>query len=501
MEPRTKRARLLDLGKKSHITGTALATLLRQLAEEEIPEHFSRKTQQRQKEAIVFQETSFGRLLQCEKIDGETDAGRPCQINLWVQHPFAFLEVAAKRSISFARFLAATWEASSNEMSLVFYTDEVTPGNPLAESNERKIQAVYWTWTQIGYLGLSSEDLWFTLAVIRTSEVAKVKGGMSAICKHLLKYFLGRPSSRDLRDGILFHVPNEAASRVLHGDLSCMVQDERAHTFAVHCKGSGGHNICALCRNVVADKSSWLPDASGFLVSGSCLDVRRFVEHTDSSLAGVQALLLKRSQEGVTKGEFELLEQQMGFIFEPASLMQDLELGVKLRSIWCWDWLHVYLASGIFSEEVKELLSLLSRYNLGGNVLNSYLERWQWPKGYASGSQLCKKGSHQPSGQASVFLSAAPVLRHWLKEVVVAKGILKLHCESLMKACDVLDLLQISNSGLVSPIDLGRDIVSHLTLQQSAWGLQLWRPKSHWAMHLPKQLLIHGQLISCFLAE
>ena len=60
------------------------------------------------------------------------------------------------------------------------YSDEVTPGNVTAPDNRRKVWVLYWGLLELSKQSLSMEDAWFLLAAKRFSEVAKLKGGISA---------------------------------------------------------------------------------------------------------------------------------------------------------------------------------------------------------------------------------------------------------------------------------------------------------------------------------
>eukprot|EP00959_Pyramimonas_sp_CCMP1952_P256624 5361002-Pyramimonas_sp.AAC.1 len=75
-----KKIRVSDMGRESHITGTALAKLLRSLADADIPESFSRSTQQREREAEAFQMTTYGPLLQKLVLQGVNKRGQPCDV-------------------------------------------------------------------------------------------------------------------------------------------------------------------------------------------------------------------------------------------------------------------------------------------------------------------------------------------------------------------------------------------------------------------------------------
>eukprot|EP00959_Pyramimonas_sp_CCMP1952_P227706 4760973-Pyramimonas_sp.AAC.1 len=92
-------------------------------------------------------------------------------------------------------------------MSIIVYSDEITPGNPLQSSNLRKVQCMYWSWQELGFPTLQNELSWFTACALRASEVQRLPGGMAELYKYVLRFFLGHPRSRDLRHGVAFFVP------------------------------------------------------------------------------------------------------------------------------------------------------------------------------------------------------------------------------------------------------------------------------------------------------
>ena len=129
-----------------------------------------------------------------------------------------------------------------------------------------------------------------------------------------------------------------------------------------------------------------------------------------------------------------------------------------------------------------------------------YLQSFQWPRGYASASKLCSKHGHMPTGSASEYISAAPVLARFLVGKVGTPGFDE-RISSCLALCSVLELLVMSNSGHVTPEMLADAIGKHLSLQQHALGTKVWIPKSHWVTHLPGQMLRHKCLVSTFLME
>ena len=97
---------------------------------------------------------------------------------------------------------------------------------------------------------------------------------------------------------------------------------------------------------------------------------------------------------------------------------QDSYLPADFVSVFSWDWMHVYVSDGIFVVEFRELMSRLDRSNVGGRAFDECLQRWRWPKAYASAASVCSSADHLPSGSASEMISAAPVLGKFLREVV-----------------------------------------------------------------------------------
>ena len=121
------------------------------------------------------------------------------QVPLRMVHPFAFMWKAFATCCSFALLmntcLARTPCTPETPWSLVFYSDEVTPGDALVHDNRRKLQVVYFSFLEFGPSVLAREDSWFTIAAKRSSEVCKISGGMSAVFAAALLLFFGAAST------------------------------------------------------------------------------------------------------------------------------------------------------------------------------------------------------------------------------------------------------------------------------------------------------------------
>eukprot|EP00959_Pyramimonas_sp_CCMP1952_P287111 6004271-Pyramimonas_sp.AAC.1 len=134
-EPRSKKAKLAHLGRNAHITASGMKHLLDQLREEDgLPIACSKDSVRRARQEIVFQETSFGPLLQSVSVVDKHGKS----LDLHIHHPFGFLEAASRASILYRDLLVRTLNASNNTLGIIVYSDEVTPGQQLLSRNTRK---------------------------------------------------------------------------------------------------------------------------------------------------------------------------------------------------------------------------------------------------------------------------------------------------------------------------------------------------------------------------
>eukprot|EP00959_Pyramimonas_sp_CCMP1952_P302528 6329941-Pyramimonas_sp.AAC.1 len=195
------------------------------------------------------------------------------------------------------------------------------------------------------------------------------------------------------------------------------IQDERAHKYTTHVKGSGGHKCCVMCANVVSKNSVLLPDPTGFLVSSTCLEFDKIQLHTDDSVKSIQRRLAEASASD--PDALDDLEAWFGFNYIAEGLLQDASLDIRCISLWCWDYMHIYLVDGIFINEARELLHRLGKHKLGGQMFDTYVQHWNFPRGYPTAKKLCKgNNSFSPGGSASEQLAATPILEKYLQDLV-----------------------------------------------------------------------------------
>jgi hypothetical protein len=508
------RRKLLSLlGCRSYVSERGLAEVLKQVnANPQVLESCSRSSIKRARQDQVRTETPLGPLIRSIEIQSE---GHGLQRLLYV-HPVVMLTHAASHCSEFARFLAArlqeTPSTPDNKWTVVVYSDEISPGNPLKGKNWRKTQAVYWSLKEFKAAGLCCESLWFVLTVIR-SDTAKKLGGMSVLFRYLLDTFVDVECN--LFHGVMFNLSGQ--THLLFATPGLMVSDESALKQCMGCKGASGVLCCMFCKNLINTKIRGKTnfdkfDSTGTLVAYTETDVGKFILRTDNSVIEI-VTMFQREFPNMTKGAFEELETTMGFNFIPEGLLLSSHFGNRSISMLMTDWFHIYLVHGIFNIECGLLLDLLKRHAGGKAVftrLDRFMQQIEWPAQFRGGGHASHvfsgvtrdKPGDQFKCSGSQGLSLYGPLRLFLHLYIFATAhpVLKAACVCFFALCDVLDLLQVCAKGGVSPRRLLDVIVTHLRYFQQLYETH-WIPKCHFALHLALLLELHGVLISCFVHE
>lgn len=501
---------LASLGRRTFVSQNGLVAVLSELkALGELDFSTSRRAIKRARDEDVNLSTSAGHLVQIKQLQLQQPSET---VDATVVHPGILIPYLVENCHHFAKFmfdrLAENPCSAQSPWRVVLYSDEITMGNVLKHDNRRKVQAVYWTFAEFGSDFLGSEHAWFVLCTLRSKTVSRLRGGMSELMKELLHLFID-PRSH-LQAGVLLRSAN--ASAILFGSLSIMVSDESAlkHTWSV--KGASGSLCCMLCRNVVSSCGSLhLSDASSTLVSIKELDSSKFIPQTRASLREAVLLL---DEQVVTLGSdaFKKLQQCLGINYTPTGLLwcQTLSNVIDPAVMTMYDWMHVFLVSGIFHVEVNLLLSALSRNGFTQDRLHDYVTKCEWPSRLAgksaSGRMVFAKkfGSGDFKCSASDCLSIYKVIRLYLMVVVTPAGIneeLKHACDNYFLLCRVLDSLAAIIKRRVEASDLMNAILDYFNHFKRTYTDSEWIPKFHLALHLPAQLSHHKCLIACFTQE
>lgn len=134
------------------ISHRALAAVLQIAKDETLPRIGSKKVISDSRDTRVSKRTPYGAIHQQIPLGS---SGKTFEI----QHPLAMLHEVCETSVAMSKLVEQLPESSpANPLALVFYTDEITPGNALSYKNQRKTWGFYWSIYEFGPAALSIED-------------------------------------------------------------------------------------------------------------------------------------------------------------------------------------------------------------------------------------------------------------------------------------------------------------------------------------------------------
>lgn len=339
-----------------------------------------------------------------------------------------------------------------------------------------------------------------------------MSGGFAAVFCALISRLMTGP--RSFESGVALPLPS--GPRMLFARLSNHLGDESALASALSLKGASGIKPCALCSNIVKKGSGLLAEGTR-LQEITCVDEDLFVLHDDDFVCKEYDRLKDLAQAG-RQADLERRQKASGFVVSQGSLMGDPRLRRVLPpvSTLTYDWMHTYLSNGVASQEMyvffdacrtsgmRDAFALMERFCRA---------RWSFPKqfreqGLRAHVIFCETRArsskeHWRSG-ASELLSAYPLVRHFAESVALPTfPSLFPAVESLRGCCRVVDLLQDAKGSVQEtlPSRLRNAIRAHLEAHGRAYGVEAWKPKMHYALHLPAQIARDGMVLDCFAVE
>ena len=514
MDDRRKRARLrlAELGRTSYVSKSGMEALLtefRAIPVDDLPEHLSRGTISRACAEAWSLTTSYGNLFQSVEVrlmDGELTLIHMLAPLPLLEHLLAECRPFAER---FWASLQANPVSSVNPWSMGLYSDEVSPGNAIKHDNQRRSQVIYWTFVELG--GLGNEHLWFPLVVVRSGIVALLEGGMSHLMRIVLRSFFDNNGHNLKTSGMLLRFGDHRVW--LFAQFALKIADESALHQTWLNKGANGLIMCLYCSNC-ASKDSGLAGHHGY-VCCTCLDIERFVLHSNQSVRGYVRHLADQA-EVLNQTNLEAVETKLGFNHNAQSLLndRDLEEYVDPIGVTMVDWCHTWLVSGVWNLILGLLLRMLDP-RIKYADLAAFLKLWSWPRAYetqADGTDIgsakrakscLKEGTFKCA--ASEALSVYAIIRMWVQSAVLptCEGVERVACLCYIAACTVIDLLKRTQRAghTVTPVALHRATVDCLRYFLAAFGVEAWIPKCHLALHFGLLLQWHGYLCSCFVHE
>ena len=497
---------IASFGRRKYVSTSALSGVLAEIREFGLPEHSSRRTIKRARDNEFNDATStpYGCVIRTVDI-GKNDRG--VAVAFWYADPRSNLYYMIRSCDRLRAFILRTLElhpcSPTTPWTVILYDDEIVAGNVLLRHNPRKSWAYYYSFLEFGAAALSSEFLWFTLTVSKSDTVTSIVGhGRGMLFKEMALTLSP------------FRVEGFVCGDIMiWANRLRVIGDGDALKHSMDLKGASGHFKCPLCSNVVSMQAARKANlAVTDMVYLAELDVSKFQAHSDESFIN-NAKFLESQKPLKTKAQFKALETSLGLNYAPDGVLLCDNLEFKITNVG-YDYQHVYLVHGIFQWEAGMLLDRLKSEPAGPrNVRHADIHRWfqpfVWPKVHrrsSNGQNVFEVRSDKGgsiSCSASEGLGCFLLLQLFLSIAVFdgASDHVKAACCSYYALCTVLVMLTMAARDTVTPEQLMNAIVTHLSLHKAAYGESHWKPKMHWALHLPDQLRFWRILIACFVHE
>ena len=493
-----------------YMTQSAFVAILAAAREEPLPDIKRREDVREARGRVARSQTPYG----MPHVKIQVSCGLR-NLDVEIASPWPVLHLACDLSDSFSDLLLQVVDrrgppSPSTPYKIGLYSDEITPGDQIMGKHRRKFQAVYWSIMELGPAALSCEENWFTICTMRSTEVRKIEGGMSALTSEILKAMFVGPHDPKLA-GIVLNLKGRSIRFFFEFDL--LTGDELSIQQINCTRGASAEMMCMCCLNV---KSKWSldrhHDTEGFFVSSTEVDMSKLRLHTDQTVIEIAKKLQARSAiEGKTK--FETTQKQLGFTYSPGMITLDPVTTTiyKPISALVWDWMHCMLIDGVFAITVGEMMADLRPRHVNYTAIADFVQEWHWPRRVgdrgASGADVFTSAKIKKFYEERKFKTSASEALSLYS--VMAVFVDQPHIDALQApsitcfrlCCDVLDALQSVSRSQCTPEQLADRILRFLRFFKLCFGEDAMSPKFHYMLHIPRQYKTHGILFPCFVHE
>ena len=493
-----------------HVSASALSALLEDIEQHGMPDLTGKKHVKEARDYTLHQHTAYGPMLETvELLNTDGTSQEMVVVNMCTLLQALFQMDGGITSLIKSTFVK-TPPTVDSPWPLIYYSDEVVPGNVLSADVSRKVQCVYVSIMQFGPIALSKEEAWLCILAKRSSHVAQVESGMSQVTAKVLQHLLHHPLCDAVNQGILLKDSTGSRFRVWIA-LGAFLQDGAAHKMVFNIKGDAGTKFCLFCSNLISQKSG-LSDEAGDILVATSWDLASIQQATDESVRETISRL-DTKHETLNKKDFALWQQAVGMNYNAHDLLhcQNLSSDVRPISQLIHDWMHCFLVSGIF-QTVMFLLSSALEEKTGTDIyklLGTCIKQWNQPQ--SKGSNLEKvfdkkrKVSNKNAGTfkctASEALGLLPLVSYFLFTMVIPHGHCLAECSAYFALADLIELIQAVPLGRISPDSIAESSSIFISKCIDAKWQARMHTKFHWVLHMPGHLRQHKILPSCFVQE
>ena len=427
--------------------------------------------------------------------------------------PHKLVNLLIRENPAIRELFEQAWDACpagpNHRWKCVYGLDECYSGNPLHESG-RKTMIISFSYLQFGLKSLPLSESWFTVAVIRSIEVATIDGGYSAVVRKLLfRHFLDPCNGLSIV-GTVIHLGDRVVC--LFAVLWAMIVDGEGHRQVLQCSGASGIKACPWCSNVV----SKVPLATGQVVHLSCSDPTRFKLHTHRSLHSEIKSLFKLELEWmarrVTKTSLKESRQAIGYaptIHGVWGCQQIVDILRPTETIVC-DWVHNLVQEGLWTRECNAYLAVSDEAS--EESFREFVDMLEFPKqaerpkpirAFIKVLEQGWVGGHtRPT--ATEVLTFVSVVYFWVSQHTASP-----YRDAFLSICEIVALLQSAKFDTRSDAEVRRfgqkmlnSYGDYVRKSIAAHGEEWMPSKGHWTWHTILQWIRNGGvLLDTFVVE
>ena len=400
-------------------------------------------------------------------------------------------------------------------LSLVFYSDEVTAGNPLRPDNGRKYHAFYISFLEFGPAALSDDSLWFPVATLRSKVCSQVVGGLASVMRILISSWFVDPLQAHC--GIMLYLPVPIMCLIRMGRVSA---DADALRGLLSLKGTSGIRPCPCCRNVLKKGHRAARAAAAYCVDIASTEFDRFDLCEDEDFY-VGQNLLSHLNVIATRGAFQQAEKALGQVHNALSVFSGAEGSgiVQSASMLTLDWMHIFFVGGIYNLLCGTVLKACKKcMKIDFSHISTFSSVWVMPRstgGVSKAAGMFTQGRKRAmdratglKGSATELITSMPILRRFLEVFVVNKCTKSLNSivAVFLCLCTVVDIIMDCKRQRYPTTQDGANamrsaIETFMTMYVLILGTSGVTPKFHLLWHLWIQFLRDGFIIDCFPTE
>ena len=411
----------------------------------------------------------------------------------------ALIETKVKSCALYKEMLHAACQAHNGELTLLFYTDEVTGENVLSAPQARKANLVYVSWLECPLLHMESQ--WLTLSVCRSSDISEMRGGMAALVTAVLTFI-----QHECGDGFAVAWTDHDVD-LLRIKKVYILADAEAIRSCTGCKGHAGLKPCLHCVNCMAvGKADGVVDHYDI----TCGDLNRFWPQTDSGISAAADIL----REDMTATRKKDCEKFLGWNWthfqEGPLLAPQLKEWITIDSL-LYDSMHIFFNNG----QICQLLglwydTLLQHTGLSLQHVKQYASLWTPVRGSPAAcgpkpsqyfnEKLWKAGADF-CGDADAAAATLALAVAFCEEVLMVEETLRPCIESMQCLHQLVCCIwacKVSSSAASKLEALQR---KHFEAYSKAWSQETMRPKWHYGLHVQSQVQRCGKMLDTWALE